>query len=116
METVVSRSSCQLPVKPHEQDVLPGSRTGLLALRLGLRYVRGLREEAAHALVHERTRAPFTSIHDLTRRVPELRKDELTTLAEIGALNKIGNPLRRQGDQLPLADCRMPIAPDSTGF
>src|SRR4029077_7482986 len=30
------------------------------------------------------------SIHDLTRRVPELRKDELTTLAEIGALNAIG--------------------------
>jgi error-prone DNA polymerase len=60
------------------------------ALRLGLRYVRGLREEAAQALVRERSRAPFTSIHDLTRRVPQLRKDELTTLAEIGALNEIG--------------------------
>ena len=35
-------------------------------------------------------RTPFTSIHDLTRRVPELRKDELTTLAEIGALNCVG--------------------------
>ena len=61
-----------------------------IALRMGLRYVRGLREEAAQALVRERTRAPFVSIHDLTRRVPELRKDELTTLAEIGALNSIG--------------------------
>jgi error-prone DNA polymerase len=60
------------------------------ALRLGLRYVRGLREDAALALVRQRTRAPFGSIHDLTRRVPELRKDELTTLAEIGALNSIG--------------------------
>jgi error-prone DNA polymerase len=59
------------------------------ALRLGLRYVRGLREDAAQALVRERTRTPFTSIHDLTRRVPELRKDELTTLAEIGGLNSI---------------------------
>jgi error-prone DNA polymerase len=59
------------------------------SLRLGLRYVRGLREEAAQALVRERARAPFTSIHDLTRRVPELRKDELTTLAEIGALNAV---------------------------
>ncbi len=57
---------------------------------MGLRYVRGLREEAAQALVRERLRAPFASIHDLTRRVPELRKDELTTLAEIGALNAIG--------------------------
>jgi error-prone DNA polymerase len=61
-----------------------------LALRLGLRYVRGLREAAAQALVRERSLAPFTSIHDLTRRVPELRKDELTTLAEIGALNFTG--------------------------
>jgi error-prone DNA polymerase len=60
-------------------------------LRLGLRYVRGLREEAAQALVRERTRAPFASIHDLTRRVPELRKDELSTLAEIGALNAVSS-------------------------
>jgi error-prone DNA polymerase len=63
----------------------------VIALRLGLRSVRGLREEAAQALIGERIRASFTSIHDLTRRVPELRKDELTALAEIGALNSIGN-------------------------
>jgi error-prone DNA polymerase len=61
------------------------------ALRLGLRYVRGLREEAAQALVRERMLAPFASIHDLTRRVPELRKDELNTLAEIGALNAVAS-------------------------
>ncbi len=61
------------------------------ALRLGLRYVRGLREEAAQGLVRERVCAPFASIHDLTRRVPELRKDELTTLAEIGALNSVAS-------------------------
>jgi len=65
--------------------------SGTSGLRLGLRYVRGLREEGAQALVRERTRAPFTSIHDLTRRVPELRKDELTTLAEIGALNSVAS-------------------------
>jgi error-prone DNA polymerase len=65
------------------------------ALRLGLRYVRGLREEAAQALVRERMLAPFASIHDLTRRVPELRKDELTTLAEIGALNAVASPASR---------------------
>ena len=62
-----------------------------IALRMGLRYVRGLREEAAQALLRERRRAPFTSIHDLPRRVPELRKDELTTLAEIGALNAVAS-------------------------
>ncbi len=64
---------------------------GTPALRLGLRYVRGLREEAAQALVRARSFAPFASIHDLTRRIPELRKDELTTLAEIGALNSVSS-------------------------
>jgi error-prone DNA polymerase len=75
-----------------------------IALRLGLRYVRGLREDAAQALVCERSRAPFTSIHDLTRRVPELRKDELTTLAEIGALNSVAS------GQLPVAS-KNPVIP-----
>src|SRR5437868_1789325 len=59
------------------------------ALRLGLRYVRGLREQAGQALVNKRNGVPFSSIHDLIHRVPELRRDELNTLAAIGALNFI---------------------------
>jgi error-prone DNA polymerase len=73
-----------------EQDVHL-TANGTPTLRLGLRYVRGLREESAQAMVRERAHTPFTSIHDLTRRVPELRKDELTTLAEIGALNAVAS-------------------------
>ena len=61
-----------------------------LALRLGLRYVRGLHEEAGQALVRARQAGSFVSTHDLVHRVPELRKDELNTLAAIGALNSIG--------------------------
>jgi error-prone DNA polymerase len=64
---------------------------GTPALRLGLRYVRGLREETAQALIRQRNLAPFTSIHDLIHRVPELRKDELDTMAEIGALNSVSS-------------------------
>jgi error-prone DNA polymerase len=64
---------------------------GTPALLLGLRYVRGLREEAAQAIVRQRNLTPFTSIHDLIHRVPELRKDELNTLAEIGALNSVSS-------------------------
>ena len=62
-----------------------------IALRIGLRYVRGLREEAAQALVQQRNIGAFTSIRDLIHRVPELRKDELNTLAEIGALNSVSS-------------------------
>jgi len=78
------------PLRMTEHDTARGIEGP--ALRLGLRYVHGLREEAAQALVRERNRAPFASIHDLVRRVPELRKDELNTLASIGALNSIGAP------------------------
>jgi error-prone DNA polymerase len=61
------------------------------SVRLGLKYSHGLREPAGQALVRERSLAPFASIQDLTRRVPELRKDELRTLAEIGALNAVAS-------------------------
>jgi error-prone DNA polymerase len=71
-----------------------------IALRLGLRYVRGLHEEAGQAIARERKREPFISIQDLVRRVPTLRKDQLNTLAEIGALNSIG---------FQISDCRLQI-------
>ena len=74
-----------------------GKVVGTIALRLGLRYVRGLHEDAGQAIARERKLAPFTSIHDLVRRAPELRKNELNTLAEIGALNSINNSPRRHG-------------------
>ena len=62
-----------------------------------MKYARGLREAAGQALVRERSLAPFASIQDLARRVPELRKDELTTLAETGALDAV-------------AGCQSPVA------
>ena len=60
-----------------------------LAVRLGLRYVRGLREAAAQVLVEERRTAPFASIADLGARVPGLRRTDLAALAEIGALSAV---------------------------
>jgi error-prone DNA polymerase len=60
-----------------------------LALRLGLRCVKGLRESSGKAIQRERERRSFTSLDDLRRRVPELRKDELRKLAAVGALNFI---------------------------
>jgi error-prone DNA polymerase len=73
----------------------------ILAVRLGLCYVKGLREEAAQALVRARAAAPFASIDDLARRVPELRKDELEALAEIGALNEFSVPSSRFSENNP---------------
>jgi len=61
-------------------------------LRLGLNYVRGLRRQAAEAIVNNQ---PFATIDDLAQRVPELKKEELNQLAAIGALNSIGAQHRR---------------------
>ncbi len=69
------------------------------ALRMGLRYARGLREESARAILRERNRSPFTSIADLAYRVPELRRDEMVLLASIGALNAIDGS--RAPNELP---------------
>jgi len=99
VDVMRSEWNCTLETVPRAEESLSYSQLGTRnsqlapALRMGLRYVRGLREEAAQALVRERAQAPFVSIHDLTRRIPELRKDELTTLAEIGALNPISKSL-----------------------
>src|ERR1700677_3930067 len=61
-----------------------------LSVRLGMRYVRGLRAEIAEEIVRERNARAFTSLDDLKLRIPAIRKAELTALAEIGALNFIG--------------------------
>jgi error-prone DNA polymerase len=62
-----------------------------LCVRLGLRFVKGLREEVGREIVRERGVGPFASIDDLKLRVPGLQKSELTALAEIGALNFVGS-------------------------
>ncbi len=67
----------------------PTPKPLLPSLRLGLLCVKGLREEAGRAIVRARDELPFSSLDDLHRRVPELRKDELRKLAVVGALNRI---------------------------
>ena len=57
-------------------------------MRLGLRCVAGLRDDAGRALADARRRAPFRHVADLCARV-SLRRDELDTLAELGALASI---------------------------
>ncbi len=69
----------------------PGSTGG--AVRLGLRYVRGLREDAGRRLEAERARRPFDSVEDVVRR-GRLRRDEVAQLARVGALGSL-EPERR---------------------
>ena len=62
-------------------------------VRLGLRYVRGLREEAGRRLEAERRWRPFASVEEVVKR-GELRRDELAQLARVGALASL-EPERR---------------------
>ncbi|HLX82758.1 MAG TPA: error-prone DNA polymerase [Terriglobales bacterium] len=91
----VTRSDWKCTLEPAAISTQHAATSSAPSVRLGLNYARGLREPAAQALVRERSLTPFTSIQDLARRVPELRKDELTTLAEIGALNSVASENRR---------------------
>jgi error-prone DNA polymerase len=80
-------------------------------LRLGFRYVHGLREEAAEAVVRERQARLFTGIEDLVRRVPELKKSELVTLGEIGALNSVGQKIHRRSALWQVERAARPVGP-----
>ena len=55
-------------------------------LRLGFNQVQGFRQEHAAELVRQRSLAPFRSLRDFRTRV-ELTKNELRSLARLGALN-----------------------------
>ena len=82
-----------LPVDVTVSDWLCTVENG--CLRLGLRTARGLREDTGRAILRARAERPFTSVDDLALRVPEIRKDELNRLAEIGAINSLDRLHRR---------------------
>jgi error-prone DNA polymerase len=87
-----------------------GGNAATLCLRLGFRYVRGMRQPVAEAMVRARGERPFSSVDDLALRVPELRKDEMKMLAEVGALNPLQQIHRR--DALWMAERAVrPVGP-----
>jgi error-prone DNA polymerase len=74
----------------HEPD-------GLLSLRLGLGYAKGLRRQSADALTASRLQdGLFRSADDLTLRVASLNRKELALLAHIGALNRLDGIAHRR--------------------
>jgi error-prone DNA polymerase len=71
--------------------------TGPFAVRVGFKYVRGLRQEIGNAIAESReVDGPFASEYDLQRRVPSVRKTELTLLAKVGAFNWTGEKHHRR--------------------
>ena len=65
-------------------------------VRVGLKYVKGLREDVAEMIVAERKNGPYQSVDDLVARVPEMNKREVRALSVAGALNFDNTVHRRQ--------------------
>src|ERR1019366_2836823 len=92
-----------LRVKPIDAQVsewactMEHERNGTLSLRMGLGYAKGLRKQAAEALVESRSRlGRFQSAEDFALRVPMLNHKELTLLARVGALNSLDGTEHRR--------------------
>jgi len=126
----VRRSCWRSTLEPGERraGAVDGGRRPPPAVRLGLRFVRGLREESARRIVEGRTRAPWRDVSDLSARTG-LSRREISTLAEVGALDGLvvsrARAARRtalwQVAALPRPDQRLlaglPVAPgDEEGF
>ncbi|MBU6283247.1 error-prone DNA polymerase, partial [bacterium] len=120
----VRRSHWRSTLEPGERSAGAGegSRRPPPAVRLGLRFVRGLREESARGIVEARAQAPWRDVSDLSARTG-LSRREISTLAEVGALDGlVASPARAarrtalwQVAALPRPDQRLlaglPVAP-----
>ena len=85
----IQRSAWQCSIE-REPD---GSRS----IRIGLNYAKGLRQSSAESLLAARDfGGPFRSVDDIVLRVPELNRKELILLAQIGALNSVGDVKHRR--------------------
>lgn len=64
------------------------SKSGV-ALRLGMRLIKGMREEEAHKLRERFPKGTITSVRDLITAVPEIRKATLERLAHADAFQSL---------------------------
>jgi error-prone DNA polymerase len=78
-----------IDVTQSQWDCTVEEHAGELRVRIGLRYVKGLRKETAMHIVEQRTKHPFASIDDVKQRIPQMQINELRVLASIGAFNFI---------------------------
>jgi error-prone DNA polymerase len=83
-----------------------------LSLRIGLNYAKGLRSSSVESLLETRTiHGPFTSIEDLSLRVPTLNRKELVSLARIGALNAMDRVEHRRDALWQVEETGRPVGP-----
>ncbi|HEX6833680.1 MAG TPA: error-prone DNA polymerase [Rudaea sp.] len=104
VDVTVSTWDCTL--EPYCRD---GKKT--LALRLGLRQIRGISQALADRLVDVRDRKPFEDIADMTRRV-RIEAAERARLAEAGALRSLSSHRHRARWESAGAELPLPVLAD----
>jgi error-prone DNA polymerase len=80
------------------------------ALRLGMRMVKSLGEEAADRIVTARAAAPFESVQDMSLRAALDRRD-LEALADAGALRELSGNRHLTFWQVAGSERELPLAP-----
>jgi len=85
---------------------------GERAMRMGLMYAKGLRQDVGEAMVASRAQIGlFRSAEDLSHRVPLLQRKELTLLARIGALNSLDGIDHRRDAVWQVEEAVRPVGP-----
>ena len=76
---------------PQEGSPLPSSpsKKSSLAVRLGMRFIKGLKQTTGEFIEKEREKGFFEDVADFSRRC-RLRPDEMTLLAYAGTLSSLG--------------------------
>ncbi|MGA2850459.1 MAG: error-prone DNA polymerase [Terracidiphilus sp.] len=83
-----------------------------LSLRIGLNYVKGLRQSSAEAILAARNQyGPFASVDQLAAHIPELNRKELVALARVGALNSLGEVEHRRDALWQVEQAGRPVGP-----
>ena len=85
---------------------------GVLSLRIGFNYAKGLRQQIGERMVAARgASGQFQTLEDMVRKVPELTRRDLTQLARIGALNSIDSVSHRRDALWQVEQAGRPVGP-----
>jgi len=87
--------------------LLPSKKSSL-AVRLGMRFIKGLKQATGEAIERERAGRFFEDVADFSRRC-QLRPEEMTLLAYAGALSSLG--LSRREALWQVAEVSRPLGP-----
>jgi error-prone DNA polymerase len=90
----------------------PEGHSSNVTLRIGLNYVKGLRQSSAEAILATRNQhGPFKDVDQLAARVPQLNRNELVALARVGALNSLGAVEHRRDALWQVEQAGRPVGP-----